>query len=294
MVVFYETVTVIGLGLIGSSLLQVMREKNLAGRMIGYDMSEEVCQVASRLALADTILSDPAAAVSESDLVVLAVPVGAMADLATAIAPALKHGAVVTDTGSTKQSVIRDVKPRLPDHVVFIPSHPVAGTEESGPEAGFAQLFQNRYWIMTPDATAPPEALQGLGDFLTATGASVETMAPDYHDKVMAITSHLPHLIAYTIVGTAFDLEQDLRNDVMRFSASGFRDFTRIADSDPVMWRDVFINNTDAVLEMLERFNEDLSVLEKAIKEKRGETLQELFTHTRAIRRRIRDLGQLD
>jgi len=200
---------------------------------------------------------------------------------------------VITDTGSTKGSVIKDVSPALPDHAVFIPSHPIAGTEYSGPEAGFATLFQDRYWIVIPNG-ADDATTETLKAFLSATGAIVETMDCDYHDKVLAITSHLPHLIAYTIVGTAFDLENDLQNDVIRFSASGFRDFTRIASSDPVMWRDVFINNSDAVLEMLQRFNEDLSYLQRAIRWQESDKLESLFTRTRDIRKRIKDAGQLD
>jgi cyclohexadieny/prephenate dehydrogenase len=223
----------------------------------------------------------------------MAVPVGAMAAVTAQIASALKNGAVITDTGSTKVSVINDMAPHVPPHAVFIPSHPIAGTEYSGPEAGFESLFKDRYWIVTPN-DAPAADVDRLMGFLRGTGAIVESMDSAYHDKVLAITSHLPHLIAYTIVGTAFDLEQDLQNDVIRFSASGFRDFTRIASSDPIMWRDVFMKNSDAVLEMLQRFNEDLSYLQRAIRWQEADKLEELFTRTRDIRKRIKDAGQLD
>jgi cyclohexadieny/prephenate dehydrogenase len=289
----YSEIAIIGLGLIGSSLARVIKSKSLCDRLVLFDASAEVRKTAATLALGDVIADDITAAVQGADLVVMAIPVGAMASVANDIAPHLKHGAVITDTGSTKGSVIKDVSPYLPDHTIFIPSHPIAGTEYSGPEAGFATLFKDRYWIVIPNGAdeATTETLKAL---LASTGAIVETMDCDYHDKVLAITSHLPHLIAYTIVGTAFDLENDLQNDVIRFSASGFRDFTRIASSDPVMWRDVFINNSDAVLEMLQRFNEDLSYLQRAIRWQEANKLETLFTRTRDIRKRIKDAGQLD
>ena len=245
------------------------------------------------LGLGGQVESDIKRAVSDADLVVMAIPVGAMAKATAQIAPSLKPGVVITDTGSTKDSVINDITPNLPLDAVFIPSHPIAGTEYSGPEAGFESLFKERYWIVIPNKANAADLEQFIG-FLRATGAIVETMDSAYHDKVLAITSHLPHLIAYTIVGTAFDLEKDLQNDVIRFSASGFRDFTRIASSDPIMWRDVFINNADAVLEMLQRFNEDLSYLQRAIRWQESDKLEELFTRTRDIRKRIKDAGQLD
>jgi len=289
----YPEITIIGLGLIGSSLARVIKSKLLCDRLVLFDANAEVRDKAMALGLGDVVTDDIAMAVQDADLVVMAIPVGAMANVAGEMAPYLKHGVVITDTGSTKGSVIKDVSPALPDHAVFIPSHPIAGTEYSGPEAGFATLFQDRYWIVIPNG-ADDATTETLKAFLSATGAIVETMDCDYHDKVLAITSHLPHLIAYTIVGTAFDLENDLQNDVIRFSASGFRDFTRIASSDPVMWRDVFINNSDAVLEMLQRFNEDLSYLQRAIRWQESDKLESLFTRTRDIRKRIKDAGQLD
>lgn len=289
----YSTVTIIGLGLIGSSLARIIKSAGLAERLILTDKNPDVLAKARTLGLGDHIESDVSRAVEYADLVVMAVPVGAMAAVTAQIASALKDGAVITDTGSTKVSVINDMAPHVPPHAVFIPSHPIAGTEYSGPEAGFESLFKDRYWIVTPN-DAPATDVDRLIGFLRGTGAIVESMDSAYHDKVLAITSHLPHLIAYTIVGTAFDLEQDLQNDVIRFSASGFRDFTRIASSDPIMWRDVFMKNSDAVLEMLQRFNEDLSYLQRAIRWQEADKLEELFTRTRDIRKRIKDAGQLD
>lgn len=289
----YSTVTIIGLGLIGSSLARIIKSASLAERLILTDKNPDVLAKARTLGLGDHIEQDASCAVEHADLVVMAVPVGAMAAVTAQIASALKDGAVITDTGSTKVSVINDMAPHVPPHAVFIPSHPIAGTEYSGPEAGFESLFKDRYWIVTPN-DAPAADVDRLIGFLRGTGAIVESMDSAYHDKVLAITSHLPHLIAYTIVGTAFDLEQDLQNDVIRFSASGFRDFTRIASSDPIMWRDVFMKNSDAVLEMLQRFNEDLSYLQRAIRWQEADKLEELFTRTRDIRKRIKDAGQLD
>ena len=289
----FSTVTIIGLGLIGSSLARIIKSAHLAERLILTDKNPDVLARARTLGLGDHIEQDASCAVEHADLVVMAVPVGAMAAVTAQIASALKNGAVITDTGSTKVSVINDMAPHVPPHAVFIPSHPIAGTEYSGPEAGFESLFKDRYWIVTPN-DAPTADVDRLMGFLRGTGAIVESMDSAYHDKVLAITSHLPHLIAYTIVGTAFDLEQDLQNDVIRFSASGFRDFTRIASSDPIMWRDVFMKNSDAVLEMLQRFNEDLSYLQRAIRWQEADKLEELFTRTRDIRKRIKDAGQLD
>ena len=292
MTILYEKIAVIGLGLIGASIAKVLATRKLAGTVSIYDSKAEVRKIAKTTNLGE-VMDNAADAVRDADLVILAVPVGAMAVVAEQIAPAIKAGATITDTGSTKTSVIRDVTPKLPKHCHFLPSHPVAGTEYSGPEAGFAELFDGRYWIII-NTQADKAIVKQFSDLLTAMGALVETMDAQYHDKVMAITSHLPHLIAYTIVGTAFDFEQQIQNDVMRFSASGFRDFTRIAASDPVMWRDVFLNNGDAVLEMLGRFNEDLSYLQRAIRWSEGDKLEEAFNRTRTIRNRIRDLGQLD
>ena len=292
MTILYEKIAVIGLGLIGASIVKVLATRKLARAVSIYDSKAEVRKIARTTNLGE-VMDNAADAVRDADLIILAVPVGAMAAVAEQIAPAIKAGATITDTGSTKTSVIRDVTPKLPKHCHFLPSHPVAGTEYSGPEAGFAELFDGRYWIII-NTQADKAIVKQFSDLLTAMGALVETMDAQYHDKVMAITSHLPHLIAYTIVGTAFDFEQQIQNDVMRFSASGFRDFTRIAASDPVMWRDVFLNNGDAVLEMLGRFNEDLSYLQRAIRWSEGEKLEEAFNRTRTIRNRIRDLGQLD
>jgi len=289
----YNTITVIGLGLIGSSVIRAAQSQGLAKQIIAYDRDQAVRDCAKRIGLGDRVTDTLEEAVADADLVLMAVPVGAMASVAEAIAPALKQGTVIADTGSTKTSVIRDVAPHLPDHCQFLPSHPIAGTEYSGPESGFATLFKDRYWIIIPDGVGD-EAVSAFRQFLEGMGAIVEAMSAEYHDRVLAITSHLPHLIAYTIVGTAFDFEQQIRNDVIRFSASGFRDFTRIAASDPVMWRDVFINNADAVLEMLGRFNEDLTYLQRAIRWKEADKLEDLFSRTRDIRAKIKDIGQLD
>ena len=250
-------------------------------------MRAEAADLLSHIKITTTLQQ----AVEDAELVILAVPVGVMEQVIKDIAPYLRPGCVITDTGSTKRSVIRDVLPFVPEACNFIPGHPLAGTEFSGPAAGFASLFEKRYWLILPNGS-PEDKVAGLATFLSDLGAMVETMDADYHDRVLAITSHLPHLIAYTIVGTAVDLEQDLKNDVIRFSASGFRDFTRIASSDPVMWRDVFLNNNEAVLEMLQRFSEDLSYLQRAIRWKEGDKLHDLFSRTRAIRRSIIDAGQ--
>lgn len=269
-----------------------VRRAGLAGQVASYDKDPAARQQARALQLPVEMCESLAHAVADADLVVLAVPVGAMASVATEIAPYLAPNAVVTDTGSTKRSVVKDVRPLLPDAAVFIPGHPLAGTEFSGPAAGFPDLFTQRYWLLIDDGDAPADAKAKLEGFCTAMGAMVEWMDSDYHDRVLAITSHLPHLIAYTIVGTAVDLESDLKHDVIRFSASGFRDFTRIAASDPTMWRDVFMANDEAVLEMLQRFSEDLSYLQRAIRWKEADKLFELFTRTRAIRRSIISEGQ--
>lgn len=269
-----------------------VRRAGLAGQVASYDKDPAARQQARALQLPVEMCESLAHAVADADLVVLAVPVGAMASVATEIAPYLAPHAVVTDTGSTKRSVVKDVRPLLPDAAVFIPGHPLAGTEFSGPAAGFPDLFTQRYWLLIDDGDAPADAKAKLEGFCTAMGAMVEWMDSDYHDRVLAITSHLPHLIAYTIVGTAVDLESDLKHDVIRFSASGFRDFTRIAASDPTMWRDVFMANDEAVLEMLQRFSEDLSYLQRAIRWKEADKLFELFTRTRAIRRSIISEGQ--
>lgn len=288
----YNTIAVIGLGLIGSSIIRATENNGLADRIMAFDADADTRATAQSIKLGE-VVETAKDAVADADLVVLAIPVGAMKAAAAEIIPHMKEGAILTDTGSTKKSVLDDIKPHLNDAVTFIPSHPIAGTEYSGPESGFATLFKDRYWIVLPE-DAPKSDVATFRQFLEGMGAWVEEMDVEYHDRVLAITSHLPHLIAYTIVGTAFDFEQQLQNDVFKYSASGFRDFTRIASSDPVMWRDVFINNADAVLEMLGRFNEDLSYLQRAIRWKEGDKLQELFTKTRDIRSKIKDYGQLD
>tara|TARA_B100001121_G_scaffold263960_1_gene245098 strand:- start:1644 stop:2528 length:885 start_codon:yes stop_codon:yes gene_type:complete len=287
----FSDIAVIGIGLIGASIVHAAKFRNLPVTFTAYDNNPEVRAEAEDLLPHIKITTTLQQAVADAELVILAVPVGVMEQVMKDISPYLRPGCVITDTGSTKRSVIRDVAPFVPEACNFIPGHPLAGTEFSGPAAGFASLFETRYWLILPNGT-PEHTVDGLKIFLSDLGAMVETMDADYHDRVLAITSHLPHLIAYTIVGTAVDLEQDLKNDVIRFSASGFRDFTRIASSDPVMWRDVFLNNNEAVLEMLQRFSEDLSYLQRAIRWKEGDKLYDLFSRTRAIRRSIIDAGQ--
>ena len=279
------------MGLIGASIALSIRRGGLAKEVVGSDCSSQVENAVERLKLTDRFESDAAIAVKDADLVIMAVPVGAVGSLAKQIIPSLKVGAVLSDTGSTKTSVIRDVAPHLRDDISWLPSHPLAGTENSGPSAGFESLFDGRYWIVLP-LDAKETTVAKFEKFVASLGSVTERMSAEYHDKVLALTSHLPHLIAYTIVGTAVDLESQLKSDVIRFSASGFRDFTRIASSDPVMWRDVFLNNDEAVLEMLQRFSEDLSFLQRAIRWKEGDKLEELFSRTREIRRSIIDAGQ--
>ena len=291
MAVIYNKIAIIGMGLIGASIARASRRASLATVMAGYDADPSAMADVAALALVDDVTDSAAAAVADADLVIMAVPVGAVGAVAETIIPHMKPGAVLTDTGSTKRSVLHDVAPHLNETIIWLPSHPLAGTEHSGPQAGIAHLFDGRYWIVLP-LDAPESALLAFESFVTGLGSIVERMTPDYHDKVLALTSHLPHLIAYTIVGTAVDLEQQLKNDVIRFSASGFRDFTRIAASDPVMWRDVFLNNDEAVLEMLQRFSEDLSYLQRAIRWQEGDKLEDLFSRTREIRRSIIDAGQ--
>ncbi len=289
---FFEKVALIGLGLIGSSLSHVMRREGLAGRISGAARSQRTIERARELKLADELSQDPAEAVRDADLVFLNVPVGSMGAVAERIAPALKKDAILTDVGSVKQAVIRDVAPHVPEGVHFIPGHPIAGTEQSGPDAGFAELFENRWCILTPLAGTDETALNRLIAFWRACGSNVELMDPKHHDLVLGITSHLPHLIAYNIVATAADLEQVTESEVIKYSAGGFRDFTRLAASDPVMWRDVFLNNREAVLELLGRFMEDLHALQRAIRWGEGEKLYELFSRSRRIRREIIEAGQ--
>ena len=291
-VFFFDQITIIGGGLIGVSLAKIARKNKLVNRIKFYDNSKFVRKRLKGLKIADEVCENIQDAVKNSDMTVLAIPVGSMGEVSSSISGYLKKGSIITETGSTKLSVIKDIKPNIPKNVWFIPSHPLAGTENSGPDAGFSELFKDKYWILLPDHEVPPSIANKLKDFFASCGAITETMQPDYHDKILAITSHLPHLIAYTIVGTATDLEEQTKHDVVRFSATGFRDFTRIAASDPIMWRDVFLNNREAVLEMLQRFNEDLSYLQRAIRWSEGEKLENLFTRTMEIRRSIIEEGQ--
>lgn len=288
----FERIALIGLGLIGSSLSHAIRRKKLAGEIAGYARSESTRRKATELGLADAVFSSAAEAVQAADLVILCTPVGTFADLAREVAHHLRPGAILTDVGSVKAAVVRDVAPHVPPGIHFIPGHPIAGTEQSGPEAGFAELFDNRWCILTPLPDTDPAALARLEAFWRDCGSNVESMTPEHHDLVLAITSHLPHLIAYNIVSTAADLEEVTKSEVIKFSAGGFRDFTRIAASDPTMWRDVFLNNREAVLEMLGRFSEDLSALQRAIRWGDGDMLFNLFSRSREIRRGIIAAGQ--
>ncbi len=280
----FERLALIGVGLIGSSIARAVRAATAK--------SAATRNRAAELKLADEIADSHAAAVAGADLVIVCVPVGQCGAVAAEIGPQLRKGAIVSDVGSVKTAVLRDMAPYFSADVHFVPAHPVAGTEHSGPDAGFAELFVDRWCILTPPEAADADAVERLSAFWRALGANVDTMSAEHHDLVLAITSHVPHLIAYTIVGTADDLQNVTRSEVMKFSAGGFRDFTRIAASDPTMWRDVFLANRDGVLEMLGRFNEDLAALAKAIRWGDGEALFDLFTRTRAIRRGIVELGQ--
>ncbi|MBS1181058.1 MAG: cyclohexadienyl dehydrogenase [Proteobacteria bacterium] len=288
----FPRLAIIGIGLIGSSIARSARQNGLVDEIAITDLSPVILKRAEELSLGDSYHAAACDAVAGADLVIACVPVGAAEAVAKAIAPHLKPGAVVSDVGSVKGSVVRQMKPHLPDHVHFIPAHPVAGTEYSGPDAGFSELFVNRWSIVCPDEDTDTRALDQLVAFWAGMGANVECMSAERHDLVLAITSHLPHLIAYNIVGTAADLEKVTESEVMKFSAGGFRDFTRIAASDPTMWRDVFLHNKDAVLEVLGRFQEDLFALQRQIRWGEGDRLYELFSRTRAIRRGILTLGQ--
>ena len=285
-------IAIIGLGLIGSSIAHATRRGGLAKEIAGHDASPDVLDRAAKLGFCDTLHADVGDCVDDAELVILCAPVGAYKGIATAITEHLAKGAILSDVGSVKGAVIRDVGPHVPQDVHFIPAHPIAGTEFSGPEAGFASLFDGRWAILTPVPGSDPRAVDRLKDFWLGLGSQVDVMDSGHHDLVLAITSHLPHLIAYNIVGTAHDLEQVTEGEVIKYSASGFRDFTRIAASDPTMWRDVFLNNRDAVLEVLGRFNDDLKILQDAVAQGNGDLLFDTFTRTRAIRRAIVDLGQ--
>ncbi len=288
----FEKIALIGIGLIGSSLARIVRRQNLARHIAIATRSTATLKRAEALGLGDSYTTDAGQAVRDADLVIVSVPVGASEEVAKEIAPALKQGAIVTDVGSTKASVIAQMEPHIPEGVHFIPGHPLAGTEKSGPDAGFADLFQNRWCIFTPLPGTDPAALERLAAFWRACGSNIDTMDPAHHDMTLAIVSHLPHIIAYNIVGTADDLEAVTKSEVIKYSASGFRDFTRLAASDPTMWRDVCLHNKDAILEMLARFSEDLASLQRAIRWGDGDKLFDLFTRTRAVRRSIIDAGQ--
>jgi cyclohexadieny/prephenate dehydrogenase len=283
---------IVGIGLIGSSIARAAREYGVAREIVLADANADVVARARALDLGDLVFTSARDAVEGADLVIVCVPVGACGRVAEMIGTNLKPGAIVTDVGSVKETVIADMAPHVPAHAHLIPGHPVAGTENSGPDAGYAELFINRWCILTPPAGADPAAVETVSAFWRAMGAHVETMTPAHHDKVLAITSHVPHLIAYAIVGTADDLQAVTRSEVIKFSAGGFRDFTRIAASDPTMWRDVFLNNREAVLEMLGRLQEDIAYLARAIRWGEGDKLHDLFTRTRAIRRSIITIGQ--
>ncbi len=292
MSVIYQRVALIGLGLIAGSMAHAMRRGGLAGEIVGTARSPETRAVAEEIGLCDRVVDTAAEAVEGADLVVLAVPVGAMGRVAEEIAPHLSAGATVTDVGSVKKDVVDQVGPHLPDGVHFIPGHPLAGTEHSGPRSGFAELFENRYTLLTPVEGSDPEAVAKLRALWEGMGALVEEMEAEHHDLVLAVTSHTPHLIAYTMVGVADHLRRVTESEVIKYSAAGFRDFTRIAASDPTMWRDVFLTNKEATLDILGRFTEELFVLQRAIRMGDGDALFDYFTRTRAIRRGIIEAGQ--
>lgn len=290
--IHFDKIALIGIGLIGSSLARVIRREGLTGHIAIATRSAETLAQARALGLGDSYTTSNAEAVREADLVIVSVPVGSSGQVARDIAGDLSHGAIVTDVGSTKASVISQMRPHLPAHVHFIPGHPIAGTERSGPDAGFAELFDGRWCILTPQEDADEAALARLTRFWEACGSHVDRMDPAHHDMVLAMVSHLPHLIAYNIVGTADDLETVTKSEVIKYSASGFRDFTRLAASDPTMWRDVCLHNRDAILEMLARFSEDLAALQRAVRWGDGDRLFDLFSRTRDIRRSIVEAGQ--
>jgi cyclohexadieny/prephenate dehydrogenase len=300
----FDKIAVIGLGLIGSSLCWRVKRDGLAKHVAGHARTAATRAKAMELGFIDSVHEKAVEAAKDADLIVLCAPIGANALIAEEIGRSLKRGAIVTDVGSVKVCVIRDVGPHLPDGVHLVPGHPVAGTEHSGPESGFPELFENRYCILTPPPGADAGAVERVAELWRRAGSNVELMDPHHHDRVLAVTSHLPHLISYTIVGTASDLETQLRREkqdasdvvetreVIKYSAGGFRDFTRIAASDPVMWRDIFLNNRDAVLELLGRFVEDLTALQRAIRWGEGDSLEAFFTRTRAIRRGVIEMRQ--
>ncbi|WP_343715837.1 prephenate/arogenate dehydrogenase family protein [Inquilinus sp.] len=288
----FKRLALLGIGLIGSSVARAARKYGLVGEIVGHSRRPETRDEAMDLGFLDRVEADPAAAVAGADIVMICAPMGAYEQLAKAIAPALAPGAVVTDVGSVKGMVAKTIAPHLPAGVHLVPGHPIAGTEHSGPSAGFAELFIDRWCVLTPEPGVDAQAVARVEALWRGMGMMVEKMTAEHHDRVLAITSHIPHLIAYTIVGTASDMEEATQAEVIRFSAGGFRDFTRIAGSDPVMWRDVFLTNKDAVLEVLQQFTEDLVRLQRAIRRGEGDTLQSWFTRTRAIRRGVVDAHQ--
>lgn len=288
----FKRLALIGIGLIGSSIARAVRRHGLAEEIVVMSRRSETVARAEELGLGDRYTTDAAEAVEGADLVILCSPVRSYEAIGKAIADHLAPGAIVSDVGSVKGYVIDALGPVLPTHVHLVPAHPIAGTEHSGPDAGFAELFENRWCILTPPADTDTASVARLAEFWRALGSPVEVMDARHHDLVLAITSHVPHLIAYNIVGTADDLEGVTQSEVIKYSASGFRDFTRIAASDPVMWRDVFLTNRDATLEMLGRFMEDLTALQRLVRNGDGEAMEALFTRTRAIRRQIIEAGQ--
>ncbi|KHQ52554.1 MULTISPECIES: prephenate/arogenate dehydrogenase family protein [Mameliella] len=292
MTVIYERVALIGLGLIASSMFWAMKRGGVAGHVTGYARSDETRETARRIGLCDEVCDSLVDAVRDADLVVLATPVGVMGRVAEEIAPHLKPGATVIDVGSVKRTVIEEVGPHIPEGVHFVPCHPMAGTEHSGPEAGFSTLFDNRWCLIVPVEGSDPAEVERMQAYWQALGSNTEVMDAEHHDLVCAVVSHIPHLIAYTMVGVADDLRRVSDQEVIKFSAAGFRDFTRIAASDPTMWRDVFLTNKDATIEILGRFTEELMALQRAIRTGDGEQLHAYFTHTRAIRRGILEAGQ--
>ena len=288
----FDCIALLGMGLIASSISHAVRRHGLATRIEGYTRTRKTADMAIELGLADRMHETPSAAVEGADLVIICTPVNTFAEMAASIGPCLQPGSIVTDVGSVKVNVIRDVTPHIPAHAHFVPGHPLAGTEQSGPEAGFAELFVGRWCLLTPVVETNRDALARVSEFWTRLGSEVEIMDAEHHDNVLAVTSHVPHLIAYTMVGTADHLRRVRNSEVIRYSAAGFRDFTRIAASDPTMWRDVFLSNRDATLDILGRFTEELLTLQRAIRNSDGEFMHEYFTRTRAIRRGIIEAQQ--
>ncbi len=288
----FNRVAFIGMGLIGSSIARVIRRDKLANSIIACARTDETLEAVVRLNIADETTKDVANAALDADLVMICTPLSTYGSIAQALGPVLKPGSIVSDVGSVKVSAINSIKPHLPEGVHFVPGHPIAGTENSGPDAGFESLFENRWLLLTPPEGTDQKAINQIRKLWEAAGSKVNCIDPEHHDQVLAITSHLPHLIAFTIVGTATDLEDDIKSEVIKYSASGFRDFTRIAASDPVMWRDIFISNREAVLEMLGRLSEDLASLQRAIRVGDGAKLEALFRRTREIRRGVVEAGQ--